>query len=220
MNSRERLLAVAAGTAPDHKPIIIWPDAGMRSDAAIVSIKRLGNAGHSSRAVLAEILSPLARAILEGRNLTRTLHDSPETGEQQLGELIDDTRREISLALEAGADGIFYRLQGAEPEHATPMEYGGHFLEQDRSLLESAASAPLNVLFVEGGPEVYLDFVSDLPANVLAWDSVKSGVDVRNVRAMRKGPLAAADPDADILFGHNFGHLAQWIEPAKEGAHV
>lgn len=207
MTSRERLLAAARGDAVDRKPMIVWPNDEMYSDAAIVAIGRLGNAKASPRCVLAEIFSPFSRAIAKQMELNSAFKVDPTGAETVLRDLVEQTEREIAIALSNGADGIFYRLQGAEPEFSTPMEYGGHYLESDREILKQSESASLNVLCIEGGPEVYMDFVSDLPAHVFAWDSLRTHISVGEVRKMRAGILAAASPDADILFGGSYGLL-------------
>jgi hypothetical protein len=77
------------------------------------------------------------------------------------------------------------------------MEYGGHFLEVDRQLLSGVIDARFNALYVRGGSEPYIDFVSDLPAHAFAWDP-QSGVTVAQVREVRQGALASTDKDADI----------------------
>jgi hypothetical protein len=211
MNSKERLLASIAGKPVDQKPLILWPHSEMNSDIALVSLKRLANASTSQRAVLVEILSPFSRSLKMGLALSKTLQQDPKEGEKILQALVAETRTEINVALEQGVDGIFYRLQGAEPEFTTPMEYGGLYLETDRDLLQLAMKAHLNVLFIEGGPELYIDFVSDLPAQIFAWDSGRTDIPLSSVKKMRIGTLATGDPDADVLFGSNYGLLKQWV---------
>ncbi|HEY3782733.1 MAG TPA: hypothetical protein VGL56_16745 [Fimbriimonadaceae bacterium] len=213
MTSKERLLALVSGKGIDHKPLILWPHSEMNSDVAIVSLKRLANAKTSQRAVLAEILSPFSRSLKTGLNLSKTLQRDPKEGEKVYQALVEEVRTEINLALEQGVDGIFYRLQGAEPDFTTPMEYGGLYLETDRELLQLAMTAHLNVLFIEGGPELYMDFVSDLPAHIFAWDSHRTDIPLSAVKKMRIGALATGDPEADVLFGSNYGLLKQWVNP-------
>lgn len=216
MTSRERLLAAANGQPADQKPIIVWPHDEMYSDAAIVTVRRLANAATSPRGVLVEILSPFAASLARGLKLNDLFRQDPEGAEKELQSLVTQTELEIEMALNAKADGIFYRLQGVEPEYCTPMQYGGQYLETDRELLEAASSAKLNVLFVEGGPDLYLDFVSDLPAQVFAWDKSATGIEVETVRKLRSGALATADPEAEILFGSNYGLLRNWVQAAAE----
>ena len=221
MTSRERILATVQGEAPDQTPVIVYPAGEYHSDAAIVKINRLGNAASSPRAVLAEILNPFGRALSTGVQLNAVLHASPTEGEKMLADYISEIEREIEFALKSGADGIFYRLQGAEPKHCTPMQYGGHYLEADRALLQRAAEARINVLFLECGPDLYFDCLTDLPAQILAWDKDVTRLQVSDIRILRKSALATADLEADILFGRNYGLLQPLIRrAAAEEAHV
>jgi hypothetical protein len=220
MTSRERLLAVVNGEPPDQTPVIVWPQADVHSDAAVVSIKRLANAASSPRLVLAEILNPLGRALRSGYDLNHVFHEEPEKGEQVLQGFRRDVQHAISIALAARVDGIFYRLIGAHPDICTPMEYGGHYLEMDRALLSTAAEARLNLVYIEGGRGTYLDFVSDLPAHAFGWDCEGTGVNAAYLRKLRSGILATADPDADILLGSNYGLLQPWIRKQEAATNV
>ena len=200
MTSRERLVAASRGGDVDRQPMLSWPDATAEADAVIVKPVEVATVleGGDERLVLAEVLSPFGRAVQFRLPLSTLLREEPGHGQEELEKLVEVTRQDIDTAILAGADGIFYRLRGAEPEFCTPMEYGGFYLERDRELLESVKDARLNVLSVEGGPEVYLDFVSDLPAHLFAFDLNHQSLS--DVRSMRSGVLATQHPDAEVLF--------------------
>ena len=198
MTPRERLAAVAIGAQADRKPVVLRPGAADdRADAIVVPAGTFGGAP-GGQAVLAQVLSPFARAISRGMKLTQLLHDDPAAGGDALAELTEEARAETARALESGADGVYYELDGAYPARTTPMQYGGFFLEVDRRLLAEIEPEGFNILFVKGDVEPYIDFVSDLPAQAFGWE-VASGVSVESVREMRQGALAAADPHADVL---------------------
>jgi hypothetical protein len=198
MTSRERLVAAARGGRADQQPVISWPEVSEDADAFIVKPSEVAQAleANPHKAVLAEVMNPFGRAVQFRLPLSTLLREEPERGQEELERLVQVTRDDIETAILAGADGIFYRLLGAEPAHSTPMEYGGFYLERDRELLQEVAEARLNVIYVEGGPETYIDFVSDLPAHVFAFQTG----DLGSVREMRKGCVAASNPDADVFF--------------------
>jgi hypothetical protein len=212
MTSRERVMAVCKGEKADRKPVILM-DGGDQSD---VYVERQNGKNKLSQREdvlkIREVVNPLGRAIRHGFDLNGLLGADPEEGANELDRLCDEVRKECEDAAESGFDGILYRIVGAEPEHSTPMQYGGFYLERDRELLEEASDAAFNLLFVEGGEEAYFDFVSDLPANAFAWDIDASNVSVVQMRAMRKGALAAEDPTADILLARTFASVEPWIE--------
>lgn len=116
---------------------------------------------------LVTVDAPLTRALRQSPPLTQTLQDDPDSGHAELAELIAETRQAILSAQESGADAILYRLHGASPEFCSPMEFGGFFLEEDRALL-AECTVPA-ILWLEGGTDLYLESVTDLPAAALGW---------------------------------------------------
>lgn len=124
--------------------------------------------------------------------------------------LLDAAERAIEDGARAaranGAAGIAYVLAGAHAPQSTPMEYGGHILERERELLERLGPGGPELLVVIGS-DPYLDFVSDLPAQIFAWDA-RSGYPVSELRSLRQGLLATDHPDADIIMdAHQFDAL-------------
>ncbi|MER3413129.1 MAG: hypothetical protein C4340_03520 [Armatimonadota bacterium] len=201
MTHRERLVAAARGGPMDRPPWFVW-DAGNAAallanhapDAVVASSPEeakqlLGSTGEEGPAVLVEVLNPLGLALHEGDNPNRLL-DKPDAATRELDRWVERCREALSLALESGADGVLYRLRGAEPPHSTPMEFGGYHLERERALLEEIRDARFNVLLADGGKDTYIDFLTDLPAHAFAWDDNKLPYTARQVREMRPGALA------------------------------
>lgn len=106
-----------------------------------------------------EVLNPYGRALSDGVDLNSLLKSDPIAGGTALDALCEETRAELSNG------PTVYRLVGASPEHCTPMQYGGYYLERDRELL---ASAPGPVEVVVEGEAPYMDFVSDLPCSTIS----------------------------------------------------
>jgi hypothetical protein len=222
LSPRELLIAAARGGPTERRPVIVWPGPGEGSDAVVVPASAdtvLGARGGGERILLAETLNPYGLAFRRGIDLNALLRKDPAEGGALLGRLCAEVREAMLEALGAGADGVLYRLHGAHPLHCTPMQYGGHFLERDRELLEAVCDAPFNLVFVVGDEGVYLDFVSDLPAQALGWDALATGISASAVRAMRTGALAAADPEAEIELVVGPGSVAARLE-ASRNAHV
>lgn len=190
MTARETVLALLSGQ-PDRAMLSLQLDGG-----GSFAIDQLD----PDRFSLKTIANPFAEARHEGVDLVAELASSVAEGNKRLDDFCEAVQERIAEALSQGFDGILYRLAGANPTDASPMEYGGFFLERDRELLEFAASATCNVLLVEPGRDAYIDFVSDLPAHIFAWDIASSGIDLAAVRALRSGPLACDDAGADVYF--------------------
>jgi hypothetical protein len=188
---REAFRSVVRGGSPEPKLI-------MTLDGDAESAVRLG-APTESQIGLAEIMSPVAR--LNSLEATlESLSHNPEVGNVLVDHAVKATRSEISERLAAGYEGIFYRLVGAEPSKTTPMQYGGFFLERDREILSALPEGAIRVIFIDAGEEAYLDFVSDLPGDLFAWDYARTSIAPEAVRPMRTGALATNHPEADVFF--------------------
>ena len=201
MIPRERLSAIARGGEVDQAPVVaLLGCCDPNADAVTVPFSEVAAtlSKTEDQAVLGYVMSPLGKAMKSGLALTQILSDDPATGQQKLSELTELTRTEMATALDQGADGVFYELEGAYPAETTPMEYGGHYLEVDRQLLEEVRDARFNVLFIQGDDAPYVDFVIDLPAQAFAWDA-QAGIDIAEVRTQREGAIALSDGTGDVL---------------------
>lgn len=134
--------------------------------------------------------SVLARG---GRPLIDLLHTNVDEGSKRVDALVQQVLQDGQSHSE-----VLYRLAGATTDVSTPMEYGGHFLERDREILSELTKASCVILYVQGSAGVFLDFVSDLPAELFGWNAAGTGVDLDTVRQMRAGLLACDDPRADV----------------------
>lgn len=223
MTSLERLIAVSNGDVVDRAPLVCWPGASPEGDVVVVSIGELQSAKPTGdRAVFAHIQSPFGRSLAEGVDLNALHRESPEAGEAKLAEYIAATQAEIELAYAAGADGMIYALHGAVPNHCSPMQYGGLYLERDREILSAAKDRGFTLLFIVGDEEAYLDFVSDLPAHAIAWDVDRTGFTVSQMRELRSGAVCATDPESDIRLVPGLGgrSIAQALEGNGAFAHA
>ena len=205
MTSRERLLSAVRGGTVDKKPKICWPISGTDSDVQLT-------AGQEQKVHLVEVANPFGIAMMRSLDLNALLKIDPKAGNDVLTELCEESTRSIDTAFASGADGVIYTLYGARARHCTPMQYGGFYLEKDREILSRISEAFFNMVFVVGDEDVYLDFVSDLPAHALAWDITSSRISVEDVRLMRSGALACDDPAADILLEPGTSLLSQKLE--------
>lgn len=206
MNSRERLVAASRGGSVDSAPWFVYCESAEKEtlsrfarkwtpDALVAkngsdARQLLAEFGADGPAVLVEVWNPFGYAKEAGEDLSEAFRNDPRGGGKLLERFFSLTCAKTYEALDAGCDGIFYRLFGATPFETTPMEYGGFFLEKDRELLESIIEARFNVLSVEGGEGVYLDFVHDLPCSALAWDEKASKITPQKVREIHFGALA------------------------------
>lgn len=219
MTSRERVIATLRGGEVDRKPTFGWPTS---SSTDVTALDAEALSADPDRIVLGMVRNPFGRALQKGLDLNALHRESPEEGDAALQQLVAETRSEMERALAAGADGILYLVHGAHPAHCSPMQFGGFYLEVDRELLQGVAEATVNVAFIVGDAETYLDFVSDLPASFLVWDDASTGFSVAQMRALRTGPLGATSPDADLVWASGLSGVtvAQFLEGNGALAHA
>lgn len=206
MNNRERLTALIRGGNSDVPAWFAYfrnekfddllkfaesqkPDAVILPNLSSVRIS-LDVLGSEGPAVLVETLNPFGLCLSENVDINEELRNNPVKGNEILSEKVSKVSAHIDEIMSSGADGIFYRLIGAEPKYTSPMQYGGYYLEHDNNLLSIVRDARCNVLFVEGGEGVYMDFVHDIPASLLAWDENSSGLMPDDVKQYHRGALA------------------------------
>lgn len=201
MTSRERLVAASRGGPVDRLPWFCWgaPDPisfakSFAPDAVIVDHPEQATAALSEfddngPAVLVSVLNPLGLALQEGANPNEQTESDPQAASQVVEAYAQRVQARIEAALDVGADGVFYRIIGACPSYSTPMQYGGFHLETDRALLDAIREAPFNVALAEG-KDVYLEFLTDLPAHALAWEPQATTMSGAEVQRMREGAVA------------------------------
>lgn len=198
MTSKERLFAILDGRPVDQRPRISLGHASNTCDAWAVPLADLDKHVNEEQTygIFALIDSPITKSIERNMDVFQTLQKDPHAGNQILQSLVEETEREVRIALDSGVFGILYRIEGAHPNFCTPMQYGGHFLELDRQILETAQRATCSAIWIEGGPDAYLDSVTDLPTTILGFRS-GSG-DLNWIRQVRKGLIAMDGHEGDI----------------------
>ncbi len=211
MSLKDQFLAAARSESVSPKPVLAWPGLD-EGNVRVVPMNEPVLPDGNGRMVLAEALNPFGLAFGAGVDLNEALDADPEAGNALLDRYVGDARTQMNARLAEGADGVLFRLHGAEPKHCTPMQYGGFYLERDRELLEEIAGKGTHVLYVVGSEEVYLDFVSDLPANVFAWDSQATAFTSEYVRSIRPGAQASADPESEIELRSGVPRVAEFLE--------
>ena len=201
--------AAIQGDARERPVITDGPERDERADGVIVDEKDLGSA--TRQAVFCRVQNPFGRSARAELDINALLKENPGEGASAIQKFASEARDEIDHVLKAGANGIFYMLSGACAAECSPMQYGGHFLEVDREILAGTPDGSFDILYVCGDSELYIDIVSDLPAQAIAWNS-SAGVQISEVREMWPRAVAAADQDADIFLVERYESALQWIQ--------
>lgn len=169
---------------------LAWPQT-----AAIESDFAVSPSGEVQPGLWAEVMNPFGRALVAGIDLNAQMDESPERGSVTLADLTNQTEADLAAKIGAGATGIVYRLVGACPEHCTPMQFGGLYLEGERAILSDVTVPTL--VYIEGA-DVYFEFVSDLPATYMGWDVTQNALSLDEARTYRQGAFALAIDGAEL----------------------
>jgi uroporphyrinogen decarboxylase len=86
-------------------------------------------------------------------------------------------------SLDAGADGIFFAVQGAGDDMATPAEYAEFARPYELMAMEGAQDGWLTTLHVHAASGVDIIPFLDYPAPVISWSDRLTGISLKEVRA-------------------------------------
>jgi uroporphyrinogen decarboxylase len=157
--------------------------------------------------IVVTVFSPLTEALYfaaDHETFFRHLEESPAVVHAALDTIAQNLADAMELYLVAGADGVFFSLQGALSEdqpgglgEARYREFGKPY---DLRALRGASDGWLNILHVHGDGGLLIDTILDYPCPVLNWSDRLTGLSLREVRAKT---------DKCLMGGwHEFGPLS------------
>ena len=140
--------------------------------------------------IVMTVFSPLTEALRFARDhetFFRHLHEEPGVLHAALDTIAQNLADAMELYMVAGADGVFFSLQGALTEgqpgglgEARYREFGKPY---DLRALRGAGEGWLNILHVHGDGGLLIDTVLDYPFDVLNWSDRLTGLSLREMRA-------------------------------------
>lgn len=135
--------------------------------------------------IVVTMFSPLTEALgfaQSTEQLLEHMRQAPAVVHQALGIVAENLRVLGEQLIRAGADGIFFALQGAStavmPE-ATYREFGRPY---DFTALRGAQNGWCNVLHLHGDKDLMFDMALDYPVHALNWSDRIAGPSLREAR--------------------------------------
>jgi uroporphyrinogen decarboxylase len=110
--------------------------------------------------------------------------ESPTIIHEALSVIAENLRAHIRDVIDAGADGVFFALQGCTKEIMSEGQYREFGRPYDLIALQGAVNGWLNVLHVHGDKDLHFDLVLDYPVQVLSWSDRLAGPSLREARGM------------------------------------
>ena len=211
---KQRRMAIREpGDWPKLKPI----DGGSGEFAMALEAQRLTMPeAHDTVPIIQTVFSPLTSALkMSGQEtLLRHLRENPGEVEAGLEVITETTRQFAELAVDGGADGVFYATQMTNDGVLTEAEHDRFVKKYDLAVLEGIKDRTwFNILHIHGdGPRI--DLVEEYPVQALSWHDRDSGPDIETVRAKTDKCLVAGVGHMGALLRGTPEMVADQVEDA------
>jgi len=135
--------------------------------------------------VVMTLFSPLAEAMYAARDRDQFLahlQECPAVIHETLATIAGNLEAHIRDIIDAGADGVFFALQGCSRTLLTEQQYREFGRPYDLLALRGAVHGWLNILHIHGEKDLMLDLALDYPVQVLSWSDRIAGPSLREAR--------------------------------------
>lgn len=137
--------------------------------------------------VIVTQFSPLTEALHFAQSTEQFfehLQQRPAVVHRALSVIAENLRAAALAVLNAGADGIFFALQGASTEIMPESRYREVGLPYDLLALQGAQSGWLNILHLHGESGLMFDLALGYPVQVINWSDRIAGPSLREARSL------------------------------------
>jgi uroporphyrinogen decarboxylase len=159
--------------------------------------------------IVMTVFSPLAELMYFAREKSLALEhakQSPTVIHEALSIIAGNLKLHSAAVIEAGADGVFFALQGCTRTMMSEELYREIGRPYDLIALSGAVNGWLNILHVHGEQDLMFDSVLDYPTQVLSWSDRLAGPSLREARTKTSKCLMGG--------WHEFGALSNGPENA------
>ncbi len=159
--------------------------------------------------IVMTVFSPLAEAMyaaVDRETFFAHLTEAPVVIHEALATLAENIRAHVRDIIDAGADGVFFSIQGCSAAVMPETQYREFGRPYDLMALQGARNGWLNILHVHGERDLYFDLALDYPVEVLSWSDRLAGPSLREARLLTSKCLMGG--------WHEFGALSNGPEEA------
>ncbi len=135
--------------------------------------------------IVMTVFSPLAEAMYAAKSREQFLshmREHPVLMHEVLATIAANLADHMRDMLLAGADGIFFSVQGCSRDIMSDKEYGEFGRPYDLMALRGATGGWLNILHIHGEKNIMFDTMLDYPVDVLSWSDRLAGPSLREAR--------------------------------------
>jgi uroporphyrinogen decarboxylase len=137
--------------------------------------------------IVVTVFSPLAEAMYAAPDRETFLNharEAPVVVHDALATIAENLRFHIHDAIDAGADGVYFALQGCTTAIMPDEMYREFGRPYDLLALQGGVNGWLNILHIHGDEHLMFDQVLDYPVQVLSWSDRIAGPSLRDARMM------------------------------------
>lgn len=174
-----------------------------RAEAVSVARDELGY----DTPIVVTLFSPLCEALHFARDhdvFLQHAREHPVIVHEALATIAENLRAHIADVIAAGADGVFFALQGCTTSVMPVDLYKEFGRPYDVMALQGAINGWLNILHIHGSADLMFDEVLDYPVQVLSWSDRLAGPSLREARGKTSKCLMGG--------WHEFGALSNGPE--------
>ncbi len=153
--------------------------------------------------IIVTVYNPLSEAMhfAESRELfMQHAAEYPSVVHEAIATIAENLRTHIKDCMDAGADGVFFAIQGCTKQIMTREQYRELGRPYDLMALQGNRDGWLNVLHVHGDKDLYFEDALDYPVQVMSWSDRLAGPSLREARSMTSKCLMGG--------WHEFGPLS------------
>ncbi len=153
--------------------------------------------------IIVTVFSPLAEAfyfVREKQLVLQHAQEAPVYLHEALMTIAENLRAHIRDVIDAGADGVFFALQGCSTDVMSEELYREIGRPYDLIALQGAINGWLNILHIHGDSNLMFKPMLTYPVQVLNWSDRLAGPSLREARSMTSKCLMGG--------WHEFGPLS------------
>jgi uroporphyrinogen decarboxylase len=152
----------------------------------VSAIEALRGAVGDEVPIVMTVFNPLCEAMNFAPSRSEFLnfaHDNPVVVHDALATIAENLRAHMQECIDAGADGIFFALQGCTTSLMSREQYREFGRPYDLMALQGVVDGWLNILHIHGDDNLMFDDVLSYPVQVLSWSDRLAGPSLREARA-------------------------------------
>jgi uroporphyrinogen decarboxylase len=180
----------------------------------VTAIQALRGVVGDDTPIIMTVFNPLCEALNFAQtreDFVNQLQDNPVVIHEALSIIAENLRAHMKECIDAGADGIFFALQGCTTDIMSRELYREFGRPYDLMALQGVIDGWLNIMHVHGDDNLMFDDVLDYPVQVVSWSDRLAGPSLREARTKTSKCLMGG--------WHEFGPLSNGpVEKIREEA--